>query len=305
MYCSSCGREVAEGKTFCSGCGAPAPAADDQPTAPTQPVVPSQATVPVPTVRPDSPVAPPQPSEPMPAFGFVPPDAPPLSLDLPDPPRRRTGLIVLVVALVVLVIAVAFVVALLLSRGDDSGTTATTVPGVTTTVAGGAETTVTSAGGTTELVDVSPVATSIAASSVLPDQGSTTYDPDNLIDGQADTCWAENASGYGVGEYVEFTWASPVTISQVRIVPGYDKTGGGWDRWVSNGRVRTFDLIFSDGSTESLAVTDTKAPQVLTLGALHNVTWVQFVITGFYEAAEGPHKAEDTSVSELHFWGAE
>jgi hypothetical protein len=104
---------------------------------------------------------------------------------------------------------------------------------------------------------------------------------------------------------VEYTWAGPVTISQVRVVPGYDKSAAGWDRWTSNGRVRTFDLVFSDGSTESFTVTDTRPPQTFMLAAPHTVTWVQFVITGYYEAAAGPHKAEDTSVSELHFWGTE
>jgi hypothetical protein len=295
MYCSTCGKEVAEGQAFCGNCGAPAPTADDQPTAPTQPV----ETVPPVAVA--QPLAPP-PAEPVAPTASVTPAAPPLSLDLPEPPRRRTGLIVLIVILLVLLIAVAFVVALLVTR--DHGTpAATTVPGVTTTVAAGPGETSAPAG-SGELVDVSLSTSSIAASSVLPDQGSVDYAPANLVDGWSDTCWAENAAGYGVGEYVEFTWPSPVTISQVRIVAGYDKTASGWDRWVSNGRVRTFDLVFSDGSTESLTVTDTKPPQTLTLGALHTVTWVQFVITGYYEAA-GPHKAEDTSVSELHFWGTE
>jgi hypothetical protein len=280
MYCSSCGKEVEEGRSFCGNCGAPAPTAVEQPTAPTRPVEPVTSAEP------------------------APPSAPPISLDLPEPPRRRTGLIVLVVVLVVLVIAVAFVVALLATRDDGASAATTTVPGVTTTVAAGPGET-SAPGGAGELVDLSLSAFSIAASSVLPDQGSVTYVPANLVDGRADTCWAENVSGYGVGEYVEFTWASPVTISQVRIVPGYDKTADSWDRWVSNGRVRTFDLVFSDGSTESLATTDTKAPQTLTLGALHTITWVQFVITGYYEAAAGPHKAEDTSVSELYFWGTE
>ncbi len=286
MYCSTCGHEVAQGKAFCGNCGAPAPTSDDQPTAPTEPVAPIQQIAPVPLTE------------------SAPPDAPPLYLDLPEPPRRRTGLIVLVVVLVVLVIAVAFVVALLATRDDETGATTTAVAGVTTTVpAGSTETTGT--GGTAELVDISLSASSIAASSVLPDQGSTTYEAANLIDSDSATCWAENVSGYGTGEYVEYTWASPVTVSQVRVVPGYDKSAAGWDRWTSNGRVRTFDLVFSDGTTESFTVTDTRPPQTLALAAPHTITWVQFVITGFYEAAAGPHKAEDTSVSELHFWGTE
>lgn len=233
-------------------------------------------------------------------------DAPPISWDLPEPPRRRRGPVILVVVLVLLIVAAAVVAAVLLVKDDGAGAVTTTAPGATTTVAGseGPPTTA-GPGGMTELVDLATRASDIHASSVLPDQGATTYEPANLVDNKVDTCWAEGVPGYGVGEYVEFTWAGPVNVSQVRIVPGYDKNTDGWDRWTSNGRVRTFDLVFSDGTTESFTVTDTKPPQVLDLGATHSVTWVRFVITGVYEASPGPHKAEDTSVSELHFWGTE
>ena len=97
----------------------------------------------------------------------------------------------------------------------------------------------------------------------------------------------------------------PVTVWEVRIIPGYDKVAGGWDRWTSNGRVRTFDLVFSDGTTESFTVDDDREMQFLALSTPHTVTSVRFVITGVYEAAEGPHKAEDTSISELLLWGTE
>jgi hypothetical protein len=284
MFCAECGKEVATGVAFCTVCGAPAPlASDEQPTAPTLPV----AAQPV--------VAQP-----------VPPAAPAVvAQPAPQPPRKSRGPVILVVVLVILIIAAATVAAVILAKDDKAGSAATTVPGAATTLTDEGPPTTTAPGGVTELVDLATRASDIQASSVLADQGSTTYEPANLTDGQAGTCWAEGVPGYGVGEYLEFTWANPVSITQVRVVPGYDKTADGWDRWMSNGRVRTFDLVFSDGTTQSFTVTDTKAPQIIDLAAAHTVTWLQFVITGVYEASPGPHKAEDTSMSELHFWGTE
>jgi hypothetical protein len=156
-----------------------------------------------------------------------------------------------------------------------------------------------------DLVDLSASATAMGASSVLEAQGEVDYEVENLLDEKPATCWAEGVAGYGIGEFVEFTWAEPVDIYQVRILPGYDKKSAGWDRWTSNGRVRTFDLVFSDGTTESFQVSDSRAVQSLDLSATHTVTSVRFVITGVYEAQPGPHKAEDTSMSELHLWGTE
>jgi hypothetical protein len=290
MYCAKCGEKVAVGKSFCGSCGTPAPVPDDQPTAPTQPVAPTQLT------------APPQP------VAQVPAAAPPVSWDIPEPPRKHGKLVALAIVLLMLIVAVAVVVVLLLTKDDKAaGTTTSVAPA--TTVAGTADTsgpgTTTAPGGVVHLVDLTLRAADIEANSVLSAQGSTTYVEANLIDGNPGTCWAEGAPGYGLTEFIHFTWASPVTISQVRIIPGYDKIADGWDRWTSNGRVRSFDLVFSDGSVESFAVTDTRALQTLVFGAPHTVTSVRFIITGAHEASPGPHRAEDTSVSELHFWGTE
>jgi hypothetical protein len=277
MYCAHCGKEVQAGKAHCGNCGAPAPTPSDE--QPTHPAAPDSS------------------------------GAPPFSLDFPEPSRWRLAPIVLIVVIALLLVVVSVVAIFLILKSDENASTMTTVLAATTTLAGtdttaGAATTV-APDGTIDLVDLSLGASSIEASSILPDQGPTTYVEANLLDNRAGTCWAEDAPGYGVGEHIDFSWATPVTLRQVRIVPGYDKTADGWDRWTSNGRVRTFDLVFSDGTTESFTVTDTRPLQTLTFAAPHNVSSVRFVITGYYEAAPALHKAEDTSVAELHFWGTE
>ena len=297
MFCTSCGKEVEAGKAFCSSCGAAMPAGQgEQPTEPTQVVVKQPAT----------PAQPPAGAPQQPAGAYPQGGAP-----VPEAPGKRYGLMALIAGLVFVICAGGAIAAYLLLRdGGQGSATESSVIGVTGTSADSDVTTpgdttgTTATGGSGEVVDLAKRAT-IAASSVLAKAGSVDYEEENLIDKKPGTCWAEGVSGYGVGEFVQFTFAHPVTVSELRIVPGYDKVAGGWDRWTSNGRVRSFDLVFSDGTTESFTVNDDRDMQFILLTAPHTVTSVRFVITAVYEAAAGPHKAEDTSVAELHLWGTD
>lgn len=340
MLCANCGQEIEEGTKFCRFCGAPAiPAVDPEAVTERIPTVdPEALTEIIPPVAPVvAPIAPPapvgttdpwqpsrnweltQPTEPTQPLESWDPSG---SWERPEPPRRRTVMWAFVAGLVFVVCAGAAIAAYFLLR-DDSGNvgTVSTDSAVSTTAGpddatGGSGTTVPESGTTTTsgegpttsteaptFADLSPLA-DISVSSALAAQGSTTYGKANLIDKDPTTCWAEGVAGYGIGEFIEFTFADPVTITEVRILPGYDKTAGGWDRWTSNGRVRSFDLSFSDGTTESYSVADSRELQAITF-LPRTVTTVRLTITGVYEAAEGPKKAEDTSVSELHFWGTE
>ncbi len=329
MLCARCGHEIEEGTKFCRFCGAPAtPAVDPDAVTRRIPVVdPDAVTRRIPPIVPVvPPVAPPAPASGAERWEIAHPSQawdpsgswdPSQSWERPEPPRRRTGMWAFVAGLVLVVCAGAAIAAYLLLR-DDSGSASTVstdtagsaTSGSATTVLGGEPTDTTTGEVTTtsadpvSAVDLSPLA-GINVSSTLATSGSTTYIKANLIDGDPATCWAEGVAGYGLGEFVEFAFAAPVTVTEIRMVPGYDKIAGGWDRWTSNGRVRTFDLSFSDGATESYSVTDTRELQIIALNAPHTVTKVRLTITGVYEAAEGPNKAEDTSVSELHFWGTE
>jgi hypothetical protein len=317
MFCAKCGQEIEAGRKFCRFCGAPATSAVD-PEAITE-IAPPAAPV-VPPVVPPTATAAPDPWEPTQPLESWDPSQ---SWERPEPPRSRTGMWAFVAGLVFVVCAGAAIAAYFLLR-DDSGNVGTVSTGVAvsttigsdttdgsgTTVPGGGSTGTTVGEGTTTSagppspVDLSATA-DISVSSTLATSGSTTYGKANLIDRDSTTCWAEGVAGYGIGEFIQFTFAAPMTVTEIRIVPGYDKTAGGWDRWTSNGRVRSFELSFSDGTTESYSVTDSRELQIITLGAPHTVTTVRLTITGVYDAAEGPNKAEDTSVSELHFWGTE
>ena len=276
MICANCGKEAQPGQAFCTDCGASLSAGSAEP--------PEQTTEPTLVVAAQQP--------------------------LPPPQGKRYGLYAFLAGLVLVVCAAAAVAAYLLLRDDGAASSTTSTAPEATTIIIGVDVTDGSGeapgpSGVLDLVDLTTRAADINASSVLEPQGEVDYEVENLLDKQPATSWAEGVAGYGVGQYVEFTWADPVDIYQVRIVPGYDKAADGWDRWTSNGRVRTFELVFSDGTTEWFAVSDSRAMQSLDLTETHTATSVRFVITGIYEALPGPHKAEDTSVSELHLWGTE
>ena len=274
MLCARCGREIEPNRRFCRFCGA---SVWDDPTEETL------------------------------VTGFGPPE---------EPRRDRTAMWAFIAGLLFVVCVAAALAAYFLLRDDGKGPNTGSAEIIVTTTVGSdtttpEDTTASTAGESpttsseaTAPVDLSSLA-AIGVSSTLATQGSVDYGADNLTDGDPATCWAEGVAGYGEGETIEFTFADPVTIERIGIIPGYDKVADGWDRWSSNGRLRSFDLSFSDGTTETLSAADARDMQVIALSAPHTVTSMRLTITGVYEAAEGPNKAEDTSVSELHVWGTD
>lgn len=92
-------------------------------------------------------------------------------------------------------------------------------------------------GVTDELLRVTenPKDLTVTASSFLPASGNCSYSPDNLIDGDLSTVWAENASGYD-GEWIELLLDKPMAAMFVGIVCGYTKDQ---TTYTTNGRPRT------------------------------------------------------------------
>ena len=140
------------------------------------------------------------------------------------------------------------------------------------------------------------------ASSNLPYDDGNAYVANNLVDGDKTTAWAENVDGDGVGESIQFRFSEPMVLKAMKLISGYDKDVDGWDRWVTNGRLRTFGLSFPDGVTKSFDLGDRRSWQVLPLGEKKTRT-VRMTITGVYHAEPSIHHAHDTSVSEVRFTG--
>jgi hypothetical protein len=154
------------------------------------------------------------------------------------------------------------------------------------------------AGDLSHLIDV-------YASSELPVSGSTTYKAANLFDRDPTTCWAEGVAGYGNGETVTFQFREPVYVSRIGSIVGYDKNEGGWDRWITNGRLKSAEFVFSDGERVPLAFDDKRDVQWRSLPSPKKTTSVTMRIVTAYEAsASGGRRAvPDTSIAEMAFEG--
>jgi ribosomal protein L40E len=161
--------------------------------------------------------------------------------------------------------------------------------------------------------DLSVIA-NLSASSVLKPQGSATYGPKNLVDGDPATCWSPADGRDGVGQSVDFKFGSDVTVTEVQVVPGYYKKDKkvGVDRWLSNARLKRMRLVFSDGTSVDFGIRDDESAssQTFVLPAPKKTQLVQVVVVDSY-APQDPYygsngrnyATHDLSVGELHLVG--
>ena len=89
---------------------------------------------------------------------------------------------------------------------------------------------------------------SATASSVLPDQAGHQYSAANVLRNDG-TCWCENASDYGEGEWIKLDLPSLQKVSGLRIVNGYAGTEKQYDY---NSKISEIRLDFSDGSSTNV-----------------------------------------------------
>lgn len=92
----------------------------------------------------------------------------------------------------------------------------------------------------------------VSASDYAPNsrdaQGNTTtFTPDNAVDGRFDTAW--RVAGDGVNQWLLLEFAGPVEVREVLILPGYAKIDpvDGTNRFWQNRRVRRVRLEFRSG----------------------------------------------------------
>ena len=144
-------------------------------------------------------------------------------------------------------------------------------------------------------------ATSASASSELSPSGPSTYSAMNVIDRNASTAWAEASDSYGEGEWLQVDFSESVFVTQIRVIPGYMKNVGGWDRWWTNGRVCEARFEFTDGSSHAFTFQDTQGWQSVALPKPVQTTSVRLVIVSVYAArSSGSHSgAPDTNISEM------
>ena len=76
------------------------------------------------------------------------------------------------------------------------------------------------------------------ASSTLPDEYGYNYDVSNVWDYDPATAWVENASGDGIGEYVEFGFPEGTIITGGTVLPGYFSSQDIFDKNSAPSRLR-------------------------------------------------------------------
>lgn len=115
----------------------------------------------------------------------------------------------------------------------------------------------------------------VSASDYAPNsrdaQGNTTtFTPDNAVDGRFDTAW--RVAGDGMNQWLLLEFAGPVEVGEVLILPGYAKIDpvDGTNRFWQNRRVRRVRLEFRSGERIEALLDDQAMLQPI---------WVNNVVT--------------------------
>lgn len=94
------------------------------------------------------------------------------------------------------------------------------------------------------------------ATTTLPSDGNNTYGAYNLIDEDNSTAWVEGVNDAGIGQRIIFKADFPQTVKHIQILNGYCKSR---DLYQKNNRVKTINIIFSDGTTIRKSLKDVYA----------------------------------------------
>lgn len=128
---------------------------------------------------------------------------------------------------------------------------------------------------------------------------TTTFGPDNVVDGVNATCW--RVSGTGVGHALTFSFAAPTQVTEISFVTGYDKVDpfDGTDRWSQNRRVLSVRVTAGDGSSTVVQLSDTRARQTVATPSLGTGTTLQVEVL----TTSGHGGRDYTAISEVGFMG--
>ncbi|MFT7518304.1 MAG: hypothetical protein ACI9MC_000435 [Kiritimatiellia bacterium] len=131
-------------------------------------------------------------------------------------------------------------------------------------------------------------------SSKLADDGDGNYNPNNMMDGVADSMWCEgNKEGDGTGEWIETDFGTTRSISSLRLING---VGGSFGAWMKSNRALKATLQFSDGSTHPIDIKNSMMMQSVTIPQTHTSR----VRITFDTVAKGK-EYNDLCLSELYF----
>ena len=139
----------------------------------------------------------------------------------------------------------------------------------------------------------------ITASSRLKSQGKNNYNEKNLHDLMYNTPWVEGVKGYGIGQWVEYTFkANNPRITEIHVVNGYVKSQAAWK---NNSRVKRLKVYVNGQPLAILNLEDSRSDQTFEIEPLtFKQQWtMRFEILEVYEG----DKFDDTALSEIYFNG--
>jgi hypothetical protein len=150
----------------------------------------------------------------------------------------------------------------------------------------------------------------VTASSYLETEEKNNYEPKNAHDLNYKNAWVEGVAGYGIGEYLLYTFSgtSP-RINEIKVVNGYVKSKTAWEE---NSRVKKFKLYVDDKPFAILKLEDIRGEQSFKVEPIGNSDrkdreeletkpdWtLKFEILDVYKGL----KFDDVVISEIYFDG--
>lgn len=136
--------------------------------------------------------------------------------------------------------------------------------------------------------------TRASASSTLPTDQYASYGAQNLIDGNVTTCWAEGASGLGIGESVTLSGDERQTFSAFSIANGYQKSESLYHK---NPRATRLGVSVDGKKVMDVDLPDNEFGSITRFELPEPVDGNSITFT--IEAATPGSKYEDTSISEI------
>lgn len=133
----------------------------------------------------------------------------------------------------------------------------------------------------------------ISASSTLPEDNDGSYEAANLQDGLKDTIWCEGSKGDGAGESLVYDFGGAKKLSSIALVNG---NATDFKMFMGYGSVKTVEVAFDNGSSQTLTFKPSLMPQTLTLDP---VKASKATIT--LKDVKAGSKVQDTCLSELRF----
>lgn len=152
-----------------------------------------------------------------------------------------------------------------------------------------------------QIANLSPLAVASASSMLpeenLPDLGIVRYDASNVLDRDQATSWVEGATGPGIGEQLVLSFSQPINVVRLGLDIGFDRDDS---IFAANNRVHRVNLLFSDGSKQSIEFADQRGVQYIQLDRV-TTDVIIIIIDSVYAGT----KYDDTCIAEVEVWGYE